>query len=323
MSNEVIMKFYRNFLLVVVSIIVLYIAFLIFSDFNVIREKIFDFNIDYLPIILLLAPLSWVIIFFRWHLLLKNSNITVPKKENFKIYMAGFAMSVTPGKVGELIKSQFLKSKYGISRKNTLPIILSEYFYNIIGVLAVSILGVYYFEFSLYVIILTSGMIITALTIISSETFFKKFVNLISKRNFLKKYVSSLSDSHIILKKSTRGKIFIISSALTVAFWLTEALIVYFVFLSFNILDFEFFKIVAIYTTSLILGIVSFLPMGVGVVEGSLAGFLSYEGVDISIALTLVILIRIFTRWYGVIVGLVFMKLIGGFSKNLFAQDEN
>ena len=317
------MKFYRNFLLVVVSIIVLYIVFLVVSDFSVIREKIFDFNTDYLPIILLLAPLSWVIIFFRWHLLLKNSNITVPKKENFKIYMAGFAMSVTPGKVGELIKSQFLKSKYGIPRKNTIPIILSEYFYNIIGILAVSILGVYYFEFSLYVIIFTSGLIITALTIISSETFFKKFINLISKRNFLKKYVSSLSDSHIILKKSTRGKIFIISSALTVAFWLTEALIVYFVFLSFNILNFEFFKIVAIYTTSLILGIVSFLPMGVGVVEGSLAGFLSYEGVDISIALTLVILIRIFTRWYGVIVGLVFMKLIGGFSKNLFAQDKN
>jgi len=39
--------------------------------------------------------------------------------------------------------------------------------------------------------------------------------------------------------------------------------------------------------------------------------------------LTLVILIRIFTRWYGVIVGLIFMKLIGGFSKNLFAQDKN
>jgi len=317
------MKFYRNFLLVVVSMIVLYIVFLIVSDFNVIREKIFDFKTDYLPIILLLAPLSWIIVFFRWHFLLKNSNIIIPKKENFKIYMAGFAMSVTPGKVGELIKSQFLKSKYGVSRKNTLPIIISEYFYHMVGVLVVSIIGVYYFEFSLYIIILTSALIITTLTIISSETFFKKFVNLISKRNFLKKYVSPISDSHIILKKSTRGKIFIISSGLSIAFWLTEVLIVYFVFLSFNILNFEFFKIAAIYTTSLILGMLSFLPMGVGVVEGSLAGFLNYEGIDISIALTLVILIRIFTRWYGVIVGLIFMKLIGGFSKNLFARDEN
>ena len=106
-------------------------------------------------------------------------------------------------------------------------------------------------------------------------------------------------------------------------FGLQKHLLFILYFYSFNILNFEFFKIVAIYTTSLILGIVSFLPMGVGVVEGSLAGFLSYEGVDISIALTLVILIRVFTRWYGVIVGLVFMKLIGGFSKNLFAQDEN
>ena len=317
------MKFYRNFLLVVVSMVVLYIVFLIVSDFNVIHEKIFDFKTDYLPIILLLAPLSWVIVFFRWHFLLKNSNIIIPKKENFKIYMAGFAMSVTPGKVGELIKSQFLKSKYGVSRKNTLPIIISEYFYHMVGVLVVSIIGVYYFEFSLYIIILTSALIITTLTIISSETFFKKFVNLISKRNFLKKYVSPISDSHIILKKSTRGKIFIISSGLSIAFWLTEVLIVYFVFLSFNILNFEFFKIAAIYTTSLILGMLSFLPMGIGVVEGSLAGFLNYEGIDISIALTLVILIRIFTRWYGVIVGLIFMKLIGGFSKNLFAQDEN
>mgnify|MGYP001808286063 CR=1 FL=1 len=317
------MKFYRNFLLVVVSMIVLYIVFLVVSDFNVIREKIFDFKTDYLPIILLLAPLSWVIVFLRWHLLLKNSNIIIPKKENFKIYMAGFAMSVTPGKVGELIKSQFLKSKYGVSRKNTLPIIISEYFYHMVGVLVVSILGVYYFEFSLYIIILTSALIITTLTIISSETFFKKFVNLISKRNFLKKYVSPISDSHIILKKSTRGKIFIISSGLSIAFWLTEVLIVYFVFLSFDILNFEFFKIAAIYTTSLILGMLSFLPMGVGVVEGSLAGFLNYEGIDISIALTLVILIRIFTRWYGVLVGLIFMKLIGGFSKNLFVQDEN
>jgi uncharacterized protein (TIRG00374 family) len=317
------MKFYRNFLLVVVSMIVLYVVFLIVSDFNVIREKIFDFKTDYLPIILLLAPLSWIIVFFRWHFLLKNSNIIIPKKENFKIYMAGFAMSVTPGKVGELIKSQFLKSKYGVSRKNTLPIIISEYFYHMVGVLVVSIIGVYYFEFSLYIIILTSALIIITLTIISSETFFKKFVNLISKRNFLKKYVSPISDSHIILKKSTRGKIFIISSVLSIAFWLTEVLIVYFVFLSFNILNFEFFKIAAIYTTSLILGMLSFLPMGVGVVEGSLAGFLNYEGIDISIALTLVILIRIFTRWYGVIVGLIFMKLIGGFSKNLFARDEN
>ena len=33
-----------------------------------------------------------------------------------------------------------------------------------------------------------------------------------------------------------------------------------------------------------------------------------------STALILVIMIRIFTRWYGVSVGLVALKLVGGFS---------
>ena len=77
---------------------------------------------------------------------------------------------------------------------------------------------------------------------------------------------------------------------------------------------FEFLQIAATYTTSIIIGVASFLPMGIGVVEGSLAGFFSIQGVELSLAFTLVILIRIFTRWYGVIAGFVLMKMAGGFS---------
>ena len=64
------------------------------------------------------------------------------------------------------------------------------------------------------------------------------------------------------------------------------------------------------------MGVASFLPLGIGVVEGSLAGFFTLQGVDVSIALTLVIFIRIFTRWIAVSVGFVSLKLSGGFSLN-------
>jgi uncharacterized membrane protein YbhN (UPF0104 family) len=68
------------------------------------------------------------------------------------------------------------------------------------------------------------------------------------------------------------------------------------------------------YTSSIILGFISFLPLGIGVVESSLAGFLTLEGIDISISLTVVILIRIFTRWIGVSVGFASLKFVGIFS---------
>ena len=308
------MKFDNRFYLIVVGTIILYISFLIVSDLNTIYNKILEMKIEFLPYILFLAPLSWIVVFLRWHLLLKNSGIIIPKKENFKIYMSGFAMSATPGKVGELIKTQMLHSKYGIPRKKTAPIIISEQFYNILGILVVSILGLFYFDFSIYVVFVTGCILFCTFLLLSSEKLFRKFTTLISKIKFFQKFVPSLSDSYLILQKSTRGKIFVTSSALSVIFWMLESLIAFIVLFSFDVKIFEFLQIAATYTTSIIIGVASFLPMGIGVVEGSLAGFFSIQGVEISLALTLVILIRIFTRWYGVITGFVLMKLAGGFS---------
>jgi hypothetical protein len=103
---------------------------------------------------------------------------------------------------------------------------------------------------------------------------------------------------------------------LTAIFWLIEAIVVYFLLLSFGIDSIEFLKVIPTYTTSLMLGFLSFLPMGVGVVEGSLVSFFSLQGIDISLSLTLVVVIRLFTRWYGVVVGFFALKFSGGISFN-------
>ena len=125
-----------------------------------------------------------------------------------------------------------------------------------------------------------------------------------------------LSLSYDTIKKLSRGAITFYASGLTVIFWLIEAVVVYFVLLSFGIDDIEFLKVIPTYTTSLMLGFLSFLPMGLGVVEGSLASFFSLQGVSVSLSLTLVVIIRLFTRWYGVAVGFVALKLSGGLKFN-------
>ena len=86
------------------------------------------------------------------------------------------------------------------------------------------------------------------------------------------------------------------------------------VLLAFDVDVLQFTTIIATYTSSIILGVASFLPMGIGVTEGSLAGFFALKGVDISLALTIVIFIRIFTRWIGVALGFILLKIVGGFA---------
>ena len=65
---------------------------------------------------------------------------------------------------------------------------------------------------------------------------------------------------------------------------------------------------ISIYSSSLIIGAISFIPGGVGITEGSIAGLLTLGGIELSVALVLGIMIRIFTLWFGVGIGFYLFK---------------
>ena len=117
------MKFNKKFFVFLISSIIIYATFLIVSDLNKLSENIVDFKIEFLPLILSLVSAGWVALYFRWVLLLKNLKYSLPHKENFPIFLSGFALSVTPGKVGELLKSQLLKEKFDLPIKISAPVI--------------------------------------------------------------------------------------------------------------------------------------------------------------------------------------------------------
>ena len=190
------MKLDNRIFIVIICIIALYFIFLVISDLGEVYHQLNEMDISYLPIILLLIPLCWIILFTRWNLLLKNSNVHVPVKDNLKIYLSGFALSITPGKVGELIKSQLLKTKFGIPREKTAPIVLVEQLYNIIGIIGVSILGLWYFELGAHIILIAAALLVILLILISSKRLFEKFLTLLSRIKFLSQHTSALSNSY-------------------------------------------------------------------------------------------------------------------------------
>ena len=310
------MKILNKIIVVVMLVAGLYAAFLITSDINTIVDKISNFKIEFLPIIISLVTLGWFVLFVRWHLLLKNSKILIPKKDSLLIFLTGGALSIIPGKVGEYIKSQLLKTKFGIPRSRTVPIVMLEQLYTVIGLVFLSFFGIWYFELGAYVVGFFTASLIFVFILISSRRIFNRVILILGKWKFTSKFVEPLSSSYDTIKKSTRGPITFYAIALTTIFWLIEAIVVYSVLLSFGIDSIDLLNVIPIYTTSLMLGFLSFLPMGLGVVEGSLASFFSLQGIDVSLSLALVVVIRLFTRWYGVVVGFFALKFSGGLSFN-------
>ena len=306
------MKIINKIIIIIIAVVGLYATFLIASDISTISDKISSFNIEFLPIIISLVTCGWFVLFARWHLLLINSKIFIPKKNSFIIYLSGAALSIIPGRMGELIKSQLLKTKFGIPRSKTVPIIILEQLYTLIGLVLVSFFGIWLFELGAYVIGFFTVVLVFSFILISSKKSFYKLIAMLEKIKFTSKFVEPLSSSYDTIRKSIRGPIVFYATALTVIFWMLEAISVYFVLLSFGIDGIEFLMVIPIYLTSLMLGFLSFLPMGLGVVEGSLASFFSLQGIEISLSLTLVIIIRLFTRWYSIAVGFVALRLSGG-----------
>ena len=315
------MKIGNKVLIVIVAVIGLYAAFLIGSDINTIYDKISYFKIEYIPIILPLVSSGWFVLFFRWHLLLQNAKISIPVKDSILILASGFAVTIIPGKVGELVKSQLLKTKFGIARSKTIPIVILEQFYSAVGIVALSFFGIWYFELGAYVLGFFTAALAFAVILLLSRKTFNKIVLLLEKKRFTSKFVEPLSSSYDGIKNGIKGPIVLYASSLSMLFWVIEAVTIYFILLAFGVEVIEFLTIVSTYTTSIMLGILSFLPLGLGVVEGTLASFFTIQGIEVSLSLTIVVVIRLFTRWYGVSFGFIALKFSGGLTDNKESND--
>ena len=305
------MKLDNRLILILIAVVAIYAIFLFISDYNIISEKISNFKINYLPLILLLVSASWVPLIIKWHFLLKNCEIDIPLTKSILVFLSGTAFEITPGQIGALMKSQILKTIYNIPRTKTAPIVLVEKVYDFIGAILASIIGIIILGVYPYLIVIA----ILVLAVIfffmyyrpASELFFKR----ITKLKFFSKYIENISESYKTVQKSTNVKVATVCILLAVTYWFIISAAAYYILIGFDINTLDYLKVLAIYVTSILLGAISFIPAGIGITEGTLAGLLTLEGIGVSAALILSVMIRILTLWYSVGVGFIALKFTG------------
>tara|TARA_Y100000590_G_scaffold4515_1_gene6061 strand:- start:14036 stop:14971 length:936 start_codon:yes stop_codon:yes gene_type:complete len=309
------MKFDNRLIWIIVASVGLYGVFLFFSDFNQISQQISIFKYEFLPLILALVSISWIPLLVRWQFLLKKNKINIPTKNSFLIFLGGISMAITPGHVGELIKSQLIKNNYNIPRTKTAPIIFIEKFYDLTGAIIASIIGIIILEMDTNLIIFSILVLSVIIFLIFYKPIFEFLLKRISKTKLFSKYSDNIVESYEIIRNSTTTKTASISFGLSILYWIIISIAVYFILLSFGIESVSLLRTISIYSSSVIIGALSFIPGGIGVTEGSLIGLFSLEGIEISMAIFLSVMIRIFTMWYSVCIGFICLKFTGGLSK--------
>ena len=302
------MKVLKKIIFIVIITIIVYAIFLFISDLDKISDKILNFKLEFLPIILGLVIFSWIISYFRWNILLKNQNIHIPHSLNFQIFLVGGALGITPGKIGELFKSQILKEKFNIPRTKTAPLFIVEKFLDLVSAMIVTVIGIWFIPEIGYLTIIGLIVSIILFKILTSKKLFIQTLSFLNKIKFLSKYLEPLSSSHEILSKTLHSKKMFSLLILSVFYWIVIGCAAFFVIEGFGFSVGSILNIISTYSSSLIIGALSFIPGGIGIAEGSLIGLLTFQGIDVSEAIVIVVLIRIFTLWFSTITGFIALK---------------
>ncbi len=257
-----------------------------------------------------LSLINYVLRYARWDFYLRQLQTVIPIKCNFTLYMAGFALTTSPGKVGEAMRSIYLKP-FGMGYTASLSVLFVERLSDLIAVAVLAVLITT--DISGYDVF--PGLVLGGLVILLFLTFSKqvqrKLSSLISEQRLprLHKLKQNLSNAVQVTRQLSRPSPLIIGLVLGLIAWGAEG---YGLFLISNALDIPISPLTAagIYAISVIIGALSFIPGGLGTTEASMGLLLIAMGASPADATVATLICRIATLWFAVVLGLISVMFI-------------
>jgi len=304
-----------------IAIIVFYFAIIIFSDITKISTDLEKIKLEYYPLIFLLVIINIILLGIRFHFLLKKLDLKLKLSDSLLVFISGLSMVLTPGAGGTIIKSFILKKKIGKSYSSTTPLIIYEKWLELTSILIVIGILLFWINFTESIIVFIIGIVFNIIFLIAfkNEKGLDYINNLIQKIGFLKNLTINVKEARDSFDKLTSLRITIGSLLITLVTKINAVVIIFLIFESFGI-NFDFLLSGQIYFTSFLIGVLSFIPGGIIVTEASLIGLILKQGVELSMASILVLVIRFVTLWFAMIIGLVALKV--ALNKN-FLEDKS
>jgi glycosyltransferase 2 family protein len=300
-------KYKRKILLSVAFGALIFLGFSIYADFDKLIIAFGNFNWWWFPVLLILSFGNYIFRFAKWHYYTKILSININIKKSFLIFLSSFVMSVTPGKMGELLKSFLVKEETGIPVSRTAPIVFAERITDFISIVLLCIVGAFVFNYGKEIIILVGLIFIFSVVILSSRKLSLKIISMLEKIRFIKKFIEKIHIAYESLYNLLKIKPLLIAIFISLISWFFECIGFYVVLTVFasnsDIIQVSLLIATFIYGFSTLIGAIAMLPGGLGVTEASITGLLVLLKIpkDISVAST--IIIRVATLWFAVLVG--------------------
>jgi len=293
------------------------LVLLFVGDIRQISGKFLAFQWSLYPVVLGFTLLNYLLRFFKWHFYLGLVGAgNTPLGLSARLFLAGFPLAVTPGKVGEALKGVWLEKETGVPAARGISVVLAERISDGLGVLLLSTLGVIAYPryWPAFAAVLAGLLLMIIFIQIRPAALW--LLSIAENIPLLKNIAGGLHEFYEGSYTLFRPLAVLTAVGLGTISWLGEGIGMYFVLRGLGVPGgWETLSIaVFVLAFSTVIGAVSALPGGLGAAEASITGMLIFLldlGPDSAAAATL--LIRFATLWFAVLIGL----LVWLFSKSL------
>jgi glycosyltransferase 2 family protein len=262
----------------------------IYADFGKLGDELGRFRWSYFPLALALTAVNYLLRFWRWQRYLARLEIEIPARRSLAIFGAGLTMTISPAKLGEVLKSGLLLRSFAVPIRRSAPIVLAERITDATGVVALAALGgaATASSWPLLAIALCGAL---ALVVLVRGPFLTRFAGLVEARAAAVELLGF--------------RLLVGMTVLSAASWFCECLAAYTCVRGLR-LHVSLAETVVAFSVASLAGALSLLPGGLGVAETSMTGLLqALADVAKAGAAAATVLIRLATLWFAVALGLV------------------
>jgi uncharacterized protein (TIRG00374 family) len=298
----------KKILISIVIAGILYLSFTIYADFNNLTLVLSKFSWWLLPLVLILSFLNYLSRFFKWDYYLSILDVKIKRIDSFSIFMSGLIMSVTPGKMGELLKAYLVKQISGTPISRTAPIILAERITDFISLVIIALIGAYIYDYGRNIVIAVGLFFLFVVIVISNKNIALFIINQLEKIKLFRKYLLNIHSAYESSYLLLRPLPLFYMTMFSFVSWSFECLGYYLILKNFGV-DVNYMWASFSYAFATIVGAISMLPGGLGLTEGSLTYMLLQKSVSKEVAVASTFIIRAVTLWFAVLVGIISVGL--------------
>ena len=317
----------RRTLLGVAICVVIYGAALFYFGFETLVLGLENYQWSMVALALALSSINYLLRFLKWELCLAWLKVRgehgqacqagdapeLTRWRSLQIYLAGLSMSVSPGKLGEVLRSSLLHSSDGVPFSRTAPIVLADRLTDLLALVILMLLGISDFPQFIPYAAITLILIALGIIVLGTPSLLRACFDRLVKLPLLgpqvhkaRRVIDTLVQSSATL---LRLRPLAILTVISVVGWGLECVGYWAILRGFTGVEASLALCTFLWSSTTIIGALSLLPGGVGATEGSLGSLiLSFaQGLSQATMLASTMLIRLCTLWYGEVIGAIFL----------------